>query len=148
MKNRTKIIIALVLAIVAFGIMSIFFNTTQSLLIATIVLLVTLWSNDGLPLAVVSLLPIVLFPAFGILTTKETTINYAHPIIYLFLGGFLIAIGVEKTGLHKIIANKMLSIFPSSARGIIFALIITSSLLSSVLSNTTTALLLLPIALF
>jgi sodium-dependent dicarboxylate transporter 2/3/5 len=66
MKNRTKIIIALVLAIVAFGIMSIFFNTTQSLLIATIVLLVTLWSNDGLPLAVVSLLPIVLFPAFGI----------------------------------------------------------------------------------
>jgi sodium-dependent dicarboxylate transporter 2/3/5 len=148
MKNHTKIIIALVLAIVAFGLMSIFFNTTQSLLIATIVLLVTLWSNDGLPLAVVSLLPIVLFPAFGILTTKETTINYAHPIIYLFLGGFLIAIGVEKTGLHKIIANKMLSIFPSSARGIIFALIITSGLLSSVLSNTTTALLLLPIALF
>ena len=148
MANHKKIIIALVLSLFAFGLMVMFFTIPQSLLIATIVLMVTLWSNDGLPLAVVSLLPIVLFPAFGILTTKETTINYAHPIIYLFLGGFLIAIAVEKTGLHKIIANKMLSIFPSSARGIIFALIFTSGLLSSVLSNTTTALLLLPIALF
>jgi len=110
--------------------------------------MVTLWTNEGLPLAVVSLLPIVLFPAAGILSTKEAAINYANPIIYLFLGGFLIAIAVEKTGLHKIIANKMLGLFPSSTRGIIFALIITSGLLSSVLSNTTTTLLLLPIALF
>jgi len=148
MANHKKIIIALVLSLVAFGLMVIFFTLSQSLLIASIVLMVILWSNEGLPLAVVSLLPIVLFPAFGILTTKETTINYAHPIIYLFLGGFLIAIAVEKTGLHKIIANKMLSIFPNSAKGIIFALIFTSGVLSSVLSNTTTALLLLPIALF
>jgi sodium-dependent dicarboxylate transporter 2/3/5 len=110
--------------------------------------MVTLWTNEGLPLAVVSLLPIVMFPAAGVLTTKEAAVNYANPIIYLFLGGFLIAIAVEKTGLHKIIANKMLGLFPSSARGIIFALIITSGLLSSVLSNTTTTLLLLPIALF
>jgi sodium-dependent dicarboxylate transporter 2/3/5 len=110
--------------------------------------MVTLWTNEGLPLAVVSLLPIILFPAAGVLSTKETTMNYANPIIYLFLGGFMIAIAVEKTGLHKVIANKMLNLFPNSTRGIIFALIITSGLLSSVLSNTTTTLLLLPIALF
>jgi len=143
-----KITIALLLGLIAFGMMITFFTLPQSLMVATIVLMVTLWTNEGLPLAVVSLLPIVLFPAAGVLTTKETTINYANPIVYLFLGGFLIAIAVEKTGLHKVIANKMLGLFPSSTRGIIFALIITSGLLSSVLSNTTTTLLLLPIALF
>ncbi len=143
-----KISTALFLGLISFAAMIIFFNLQQSLMVATIVLMVTLWTNEGLPLAVVSLLPIVLFPAAGVLSTKEAAVNYANPIIYLFLGGFLIAIAVEKTGLHKIIANKMLGLFPSSARGIIFALIITSGLLSSVLSNTTTTLLLLPIALF
>ncbi len=143
-----KISTALLLGLISFAAMILFFTLQQSLMVATIVLMVTLWTNEGLPLAVVSLLPIVLFPAAGVLSTKEAAVNYANPIIFLFLGGFLIAIAVEKTGLHKVIANKMLGLFPSSARGIIFALIITSGLLSSVLSNTTTTLLLLPIALF
>lgn len=143
-----KILMALIFALIAFGAMFSFFTFEQSAMVAVITLMVTLWTNEGLPLAVVSLLPIVLFPASGILSTKATTINYANPIIYLFLGGFLIAISVEKTGLHKVIANKMLGLFPKSAKGIIFALVITSGLLSSILSNTTTTLLLLPIALF
>jgi len=143
-----KILIALTLGIITFLIMISFFNKEQSLLVASIVLLVTLWTNEGLHLAVVSLLPIILFPSFGILSTAEVTGNYAKPIIYLFLGGFLLAIAVEKTNLHKWIADKILKLFPKTAKGIIFALIITSGLLSSILSNTTTTLLLLPIALF
>ena len=149
MEEQTKKIgLASLLGLIAFAAMIGFFTLQQALMVGIITFMVTLWTNEGLPLAVVSLLPIVLFPASGILSTKEAAINYANPIIYLFLGGFLIAIAVEKTGLHKIIANKMLGLFPSSVRGIIFALIITSGLLSSVLSNTTTTLLLLPIALF
>ncbi|EIF51773.1 DASS family sodium-coupled anion symporter [Sulfurovum sp. AR] len=147
-KQTRKILLAILLGVIAFGVMIAFFTLGQSLMVAVIVLMVTLWTNEGLPLAVVSLLPIVLFPATGILSTKETAVNYANPIIYLFLGGFLIAIAVEKTGLHKVIASRMLDLFPNSVRGIIFALIITSGLLSSILSNTTTTLLLLPIALF
>lgn len=147
-EQTKKILLSLLLAAFAFSAMIGFFTLEQSLLVASIVLMVTLWTNEGLPLAVVSLLPIILFPASGILSTKAAAVNYANPIIYLFLGGFLLAIAVEKTGLHKWIANKMLNLFPKSARGIIFALIITSGLLSSVLSNTTTTLLLLPIALF
>jgi len=142
-----KIVLALALAGLSYLLMGMFYTFEQSLLVSFIVLMVTLWSNEGLPLAVVSLLPIVLFPAAGILSTKAVAANYANPIIYLFFGGFLLAIAVEKTGLHKWIANKVLALFPSSARGIIFALIISSGLLSSVLSNTTTTLLLLPIAL-
>ena len=120
----------------------------QSLLLASIVLMVVLWTNEGLPLAVVSLLPIIIFPASNILSTKETALNYANPIIFLFLGGFLLAIAVEKTGLHRWIARKMLNLFPNHGRGIVYALIFTSGLLSSVLSNTTTTLLLLPIVLY
>lgn len=143
-----KIATALVLALLAFGLGSLFLTYQQSALVGALFLLVTLWTNEGLPLAVVSLLPIVLFPGLGILTTKATTVNYAHPIIYLFLGGFLLAIAVEKTGLHTWIADKVLLFFPNTARGIIFSLVITSGLLSSLLSNTTTTLLLISIALY
>ena len=124
------------------------FNFTQASLLGLIAFLVVLWTNEGLPLAVVSLLPIILFPAFSILTTKATSVNYAHPIIFLFLGGFLLAIAVEKSKLHTWIADKMLSMFPNTPRGMIFSLAITSGLLSSILSNTTTTLLLMSIALF
>ena len=148
MNQYKKILLAFVLGIGFFSISLMLFNFTQSTLIGIIAFLVTLWTNEALPLAVVSLLPIVLFPSFGILATKATTINYAHPIIYLFLGGFLIAIAVEKTNLHHYIADKILSLFPSTPRGIIFSLVITSGLLSSILSNTTTTLLLISIALF
>jgi sodium-dependent dicarboxylate transporter 2/3/5 len=143
-----KIGIGLVIGLSAFGLSLVFFNTTQASLLGIIALLVTLWTNEGLPLGVVSLLPIILFPAFGFLGTKATSINYSHPIIYLFLGGFLLAIAVEKTRLHIYIADKMLMLFPNTPRGIIFSLAITSGLLSSILSNTTTTLLLISIALF
>lgn len=108
--------------------------------------LITLWINEALPLGIVSLLPIILFPAFGILDVKSATSNYANPIIFLFLGGFMLAIGVEKIGLHKIIAKKFLSLFPTTPRGIITALGVASVALGSVLSNSTVALLLIPIA--
>ncbi|MFA5460595.1 MAG: DASS family sodium-coupled anion symporter [Sulfurimonas sp.] len=143
-----KITVAILIALVAFLLSFIPFTLTQSLLVGVIAFLVVLWTNEGLPLGVVSLLPIVLFPSFGILSTGLTTQHYANPIIFLFLGGFFIAIAVEKSNLHKWIANKMFSIFPATPRGVIFSLTISSGLLSSLLSNTTTALLLIPIALF
>ena len=143
-----KIGFGVFVGIFVFTISLFLFNTTQSSLLGLIAFLVVLWTNEGLSLAVVSLIPIVLFPAFGILSTKATSANYSHPIIFLFLGGFLIAIAVEKTNLHTWIADKMLSLFPNTPRGMIFSLAITSGLLSSILSNTTTSLLLMSIALF
>ncbi len=83
-----KISLAILIGLIAFFLSMILFNTTQASLLGLIAFLVVLWTNEGLPLAVVSLLPIVLFPAFGILSTKATSVNYAHPIIFLFLGGF------------------------------------------------------------
>jgi solute carrier family 13 (sodium-dependent dicarboxylate transporter), member 2/3/5 len=143
-----RIGIALAIGAVIFGISWLAFAPVQAALLGIIAFMVALWTNDGLPLAVVSLMPIVLFPAFSILDTKTTAVNYAHPIIFLFLGGFMLAIAVEKTGLHTWIASKMLGIFPNTARGIILSLAMTSGVLSAILSNTTTTLLLISIALF
>jgi sodium-dependent dicarboxylate transporter 2/3/5 len=143
-----KITIAILIGFFAFALSLLIFNAIQASLLGLIAFLVTLWTNEALPLGVVSLLPIILFPAFSILNTKATAVNYSHPIIYLFLGGFMLAIAVEKSNLHIWIADKMLSLFPSTPRGMIFSLAITSGFLSSILSNTTTALLLMSIALF
>ena len=143
-----KIIIALLVGLGVALVSHTIFNLNQSALLGIIAMLVTLWTNNGLALGVVSLLPIILFPAFDIINTKATAINYAHPIIFLFFGGFLLAIGVEKTKLHIYISNKILNFFPSTPRGMIFSLAFTSALLSSILSNTTTTLLLISIAVF
>ncbi|MGB5791436.1 SLC13 family permease [Poseidonibacter sp.] len=143
-----KILISIVLGLAMFFIANLAFNTQHSILLAIIVFLVTLWTNEGLPLGVVSLMPIILFPAFDILSTNATSVNYSKSIIFLFLGGFMIAIATQKTDLHKYISNKLLSFFPNTVRGIMFSLAITSAFLSSLISNTTTALLLIPIAMF
>jgi len=143
-----NIFISIGIALLGYFIAGYNFEEIQARLIGVVIFLVAMWTNEALPLGVVSLLPIILFPALDILSTNDTTVNYSKSIIFLFLGGFLLAIAVEKIGLHKVIAHKLLSIFPSNARGIIFALAVTSAILSSLLSNTTTALLLMPIALF
>lgn len=143
-----KILISLLISIGVFFVAAMAFNTQHSTLIAIIAFLVILWTNEGLPLGVVSLLPIALFPAFGILGTNATTINYANSTIYLFLGGFMIAIATQKTNLHKFISNKLLTVFPSTPRGILYSLAFTAAALSSLLSNSTTALLLIPIAMY
>jgi len=143
-----KLVIAILVSVVSFFIAHYYFSIQHSVILGIVAFLVALWTNEGLPLGVVSLLPILLFPSFGILSTNEVSSNYSKSIIFLFLGGFLVAIATEKINLHKIIAHKLLSVFPNSLRGVIFSLLITSALLSSVISNTTTALLLIPIAMF
>jgi len=142
------IFIALLMGVVFFGFSLLIFAVQHSILIGIVAFLVTLWTNEALPLGVVSMLPILLFPSLGILGTNAVTANYSKSIIFLFLGGFMLAIAIEKTGLHKYFSAKMLSFFPKTPRGIIYALAITSALLSSILSNTTITLMLMPIALF
>ncbi|CAA6815459.1 MAG: Sodium-dependent transporter [uncultured Sulfurovum sp.] len=142
------IIIALVIGAIFILLSWSFFTSTQSLLIGLVALLVTLWTNESLPLGVVSLLPIILFPSFGVLELSAVTPNYSKSIIFLFLGGFMLALAIEKVNLHVYFSSKLLSFFPKTVRGIIYALAITSALLSSILTNTTITLMLMPIALY
>ncbi len=142
------IAIAIAIGVVTGVVSGVWFPFEHAVLIGLVALLVTLWTNEALPLGVVSMLPIILFPVFGILDTNAVTANYSKSIIFLFLGGFMLAIAIEKTELHKYFSAKLLSFFPRTARGIIYALAITSALLSAILSNTTITLMLMPIALF
>lgn len=143
-----QITLTLILSVILFFLLDYYFSAQHATLLSIIFFLVVLWSNEALPLGVVSLLPILLFPSFDIISTNETVSNYSKSIIFLFLGGFMIAIATQKTELHKYISNKLLTLFPNTARGIIFSLAITSAFLSSLISNTTTALLLIPIAIY
>ena len=143
-----KIYIALALAFLSFFLSLLAFNQQHSIIISIVVFLVTLWTNEALPLGIVSLLPILLFPIFDIASTNDTAANYSKSIIFLFLGGFMLAIATQKIELHKVIAHTLLAIFPSTPRGVLYALAITSALLSSLIANTTTALLLVPIAIY
>ncbi len=149
LKNSISIVIA-ISASVFCGLIGILFlgDPTHVALISIVVLLVTLWTNEGLPLGVVSLLPLILFPAFGVITLPATASNYSNSVIFLFLGGFMLSIAIQKTGLHRFIAEFILPKKVVTPRRIIFALGLISALLSSLLSNTTTALLLLPVALY
>ena len=145
----TKIILAVALAVFG-GLLAhvVLTDPGHAILVGIIVLLVTLWTNEGLSLGVVSLLPLMLFPGFDILTLKVTSTYYANPIIFLFLGGFMLAIAVQKTGLHQFLAQLMLPRHARTVRSIVFSLGLVAAVLSSLLSNTTTALLLLPVAIF
>jgi sodium-dependent dicarboxylate transporter 2/3/5 len=139
---------ALLIGVAFFGLSLFLFSVQHATLIGLVAFLVTLWTNEALPLGAVSILPILLFPSFGILDTNAVTANYSKSIIFLFIGGFMLAIAIEKIGLHKYFSSKILSFFHNTPRGIIYALAVTSALLSAILSNTTITLMLMPIALF
>ena len=143
-----KILIGLLVGVVFFALAFYFFKMQHAILIGLIAFLVALWTNQALPLGIVSLLPILLFPAFGIIDVKTVVPNYSKSIIFLFLGGFMLAIALQKIELHKYLSKKLLLLFPHTPRGIVYALAITSALLSSILSNTTITLMLMPIGLF
>ena len=124
------------------------FSSVQARLIGAIAFLVTLWTNNGLHMGVVSLFPIILFPLLGVVESTDVVSNYSKTTIFLFVGGFLLAIATEKSQLHKRLATKLLSLFPNTPRGVLYSLMLTAGLLSSILSDTTTALLIIPIAAF
>ena len=103
------------------------------------------WMSEAIPLAATSLLPIVLIPALTDRSVAETTASYASPIVFLFLGGFLIAIAMEKWNLHRRIALLTLRRVGVSPRRIVLGMMIATGFLSMWVSNTATTLMMLPI---
>jgi sodium-dependent dicarboxylate transporter 2/3/5 len=101
------------------------------------------WFTEATHLAVTSLLPIVLFPLLGILDSKTTATQYMDPIIFLFIGGFMIAFAIERWELHKRFALKILTIVGTSPSRILFGVMLTSYLISMWISNTATVMMLI-----
>jgi solute carrier family 13 (sodium-dependent dicarboxylate transporter), member 2/3/5 len=105
------------------------------------------WISEPIPIAATALLPLVLFPLLGILAVPRTAAPYANPVIFLFLGGFLIAAGVERSGLHRRIALRIVRAVGSSPRQILLGFMLATAALSAGVSNTATVALMLPMAL-
>ncbi len=114
--------------------------------LACAVLMVVLWVTEVLPMPVVALLPIVLFPLMGIADTAETTAPYANPAIFLFMGGFMIGLAIEKWDLHRRIALNVVQFTGTSGKRIILGFIFATGFLSMWLSNTATTMMMFPIA--
>lgn len=113
---------------------------------AVAILMAVWWITEAIPIAATALLPIVLFPVFGIAPIGDTTAPYANPLIFLFMGGFIIAIAMQTWNLHKRIALNIVSFVGVKPTSIIIGFIIASAFLSMWVSNTATALMMLPIA--
>lgn len=105
------------------------------------------WISEPIPIAATALLPLVLFPFMGILPTGRAAAPYANPVIFLFLGGFLLAAGIERSGLHRRIALRIVRSVGASPRRILFGFMLATALLSAGVSNTATVALMLPMAL-
>ena len=105
------------------------------------------WITEPVPLAVTSLLPLILFPVLGLLSAKDTSQAYINSTIFLFMGGFIIALAMEKWNLHKRIALYLISVFGTTPSKIILGFMIASAFISMWISNTATAIMVLPIGL-
>jgi solute carrier family 13 (sodium-dependent dicarboxylate transporter), member 2/3/5 len=105
------------------------------------------WVTDAVPFSVTALLPLILFPSLGVMSASKAAAPYAHPIIFLFMGGFFIAIALEKHHLHERIALNLIRLTGTSGNGIIMGFMISTAFISMWISNTATAMMMLPIAL-
>ncbi|WP_164668039.1 SLC13 family permease [Virgibacillus doumboii] len=121
-------------------------DAAQAILASTIWIAVW-WITEAIPIPATSLLPIILFPLTGGLDVGLTTSSYGDDTIFLFMGGFMIALAMEKWNLHKRIALSIISVIGTNTERIILGFMVATGFLSMWISNTATAMMMVPIGL-
>lgn len=116
-------------------------------LVAIAMWMVIWWLSEAIPLPATALLPIILMPLLGIDSIKPVAANYAHPLIFLFLGGFLLAAAMQKAGLHRRIALQIVSKVGTSPAQIILGFMLATAFLSMWISNTATVIMMYAVGL-
>lgn len=114
---------------------------------AVALLMAVWWVTEAVPLAVTALLPVVLFPLLGVMDGKEVSPLYFNHVIFLFLGGFMVALAMQRWGLHRRIALRILLASGTNPRGILLAFMAATAFLSMWISNSATTMMMVPIAL-
>ena len=108
--------------------------------------MITWWLSEAVSISVTALIPLAIFPLLGIGDIKEISANYANPIVFLFLGGFIIALALEKVELHKRIALNIIRLTGTNANGVVLGFMLATALMSMWISNTASTVVMLPIA--
>ena len=121
-------------------------NPRANAILASTVWIAIWWITEAIPIAVTALLPIILFPLTGGLGLTETTASFGHKYVFLYIGGFIIAIAIEKWNLHKRIALNIINLIGTNIVKIILGFMIATAFMSMWISNTATAVMMLPIA--
>ncbi|MDZ5811463.1 DASS family sodium-coupled anion symporter [Halorubrum sp. AD140] len=103
------------------------------------------WVTEAIPIPATSLLPIVLFPLTGVVDAPAATAPYADPVVFLLLGGFLLALGIERWGLHRRIALSIMSLVGTRSDRLLLGFMLATAFLSMWISNSATAMLMVPI---
>src|SRR5687767_11129207 len=114
---------------------------------AIIVLMAAWWMTEALPLTATALVPFLAFPLLGIMTATESAASYYSPILFLVLGGAIVALAIERTGLHRRLALAIVSRGGGGPAQMLFAFMAATALLSTIVSNTATTLIMMPIGL-
>ncbi|MGZ0015759.1 SLC13 family permease [Yeosuana sp. AK3] len=120
-------------------------NDSANAILASAVWIAIWWITEAIPIAATALLPIVLFPLSGGIGLNETTACYGHKFVFLYIGGFILAIAIEKWKLHKRIALTIIKIVGTNVVNIILGFMIATAFLSMWISNTATAVMILPV---
>jgi len=122
--------------------------TREAWLLASLALLMaSWWATEAIPIAATALVPLALFPVFGIISMRAASAPYADPIVMLLLGGFIVALAIERWNLHARIALNVVAAFGSRPSAMILVFMAASAILSMWISNTATTLMMIPIAL-
>lgn len=114
---------------------------------AVLVLMMIWWLTEALPLAITALVPLVIFPFTGVMDMDAAASSYGDPVIFLYLGGFILAIAMERWGLHRRIALNIVRVVGSNANMIIAGFMLATAFLSMWISNTATVVMMIPISL-
>lgn len=117
------------------------------MVLATTVWIGVWWVTEAIPLPVTSLLPLVFFPLLGVSSIKPVAQTYINPIMFLFVGGFMLALAMERWNLHRRIALHIIARVGTNARMIVLGFMLATGVLSMWISNTATTLMMVPIAL-
>ncbi len=105
------------------------------------------WITEAVPLPVTALLPVLLLPLLGVMNMREAAAPYANPVVFLFMGGFMIGLAMERWSLHRRIALNIVRLTGARADGIILGFMLATAAMSMWISNTATTIMMLPIAL-
>ena len=149
--SKTKLL-GLVLGPVSFILILFFFrpeglSVQANAVLASTIWIAIWWITEAIPIAVTALLPLVLFPLSGGLDLSSTSGAFGHKYVFLYMGGFIIAIAIEKWNLHRRIALNIINLIGSDIRKIILGFMMATAFLSMWISNTATAVMMLPIGL-